>query len=217
VRAIIRAWDVEPLHAAAQFSSIWKALSESQRAEIEKEAKSKKTNLSEKGLADAPATFRKLGQNAAKYLHEFRDGIPNPERRVLGGVLAKGRIEREVTVNLIALRGIRGESVEETKHIQKYLLGLSLLAATAEIDLFLREGCHLRYAGDDVWHEVPRRSDPKPVNLGSAEARTLIQTYASTAAAHFRPKWPTQLEYEFNLTAAKKLLAKKDDLNPSEE
>ena len=97
------------------------------------------------------------------------------------------------------------------------MLGLSLLAATAEIDLFLREGCHLRYAGDDVWHEVPRRSDPKPVNLGSAEARTLIQTYASTAAAHFRPKWPTQLEYEFNLNAAKKLLAKKDDLNPSEE
>jgi CRISPR-associated protein Csb1 len=217
VRAIIRAWDVEPLHAAAQFNSVWKALDENQRAELRKEAKSKKRDLSEIGLADAPATFRKLGQTAAKYLHEFRDGGPNPERRVLGGVLAKGRIEREVTVNLIALRGIRGENVEETKHIQKYLLGLSLLAATAEIDLFLREGCHLRYAGDDVWHEVPRRSDPKPVDLGSAEARTLIQTYASTAAAHFRPKWPTQLEYEFNLNAAKKLLAKKDDLNPSEE
>jgi CRISPR-associated protein Csb1 len=217
VRAIIRAWDVEPLHAAAQFSSIWKALSESQRAELEKEAKNKKINLSEKGLADAPATFRRLGQNAAKYLHEFRDGMPNPERRVLGGVLAKGRIEREVTVNLIALRGLRGKNVEETKHIQKYLLGLSLLAATAEIDLFLREGCHLRYAGDDVWHEVPRRSDPEQVDLGSAEARTLIQTYASTAADHFKPKWPTQVEYEFNLNAAKKLLAKKDDLNPSEE
>jgi CRISPR-associated protein Csb1 len=57
VRAIIRAWDVEPLHAAAQFSSVWKALDESQRAELEKEAKSKKTKLSEKGLADAPATF----------------------------------------------------------------------------------------------------------------------------------------------------------------
>lgn len=218
VRAIIRAWDVEPLHAAAQFSSIWKALDESQRAELKEEEKKKnKAKLSEIGLADAPATFRKLGQNAAKYLHEFRDGMPNPERRVLGGVLAKGRIEREVTVNLIALHGIRGESVEETKHIQKYLLGLSLLAAIAEIDLFLREGCHLRYAGDDVWHEVPRRSDPKPVDLGAAEARTLIRTYASTAAAHFRPKWPTQLQYEFNLNAAKKLLAKKDDLNPPEE
>jgi CRISPR-associated protein Csb1 len=217
VRAIIRAWDVEPLHAAAQFSSVWKALDESQRAELEKEAKSKKTKLSEKGFADAPATFRKVGPSATKYLHEFRDGVPNPERRVLGGVLAKGPIEREITVNLIALRGIRGESVEETKHIQKYLLGLSLLAATAEIDLFLREGCHLRYAGDDMWHEVPRRSEPKPVDLGSAEAWTLIQTYAATAADHFRSQWPARLEYEFNLNEAKKLLAQKEDVSPEED
>jgi CRISPR-associated protein Csb1 len=218
VRAIIRAWDVEPLHAAAQFSSVWKALDESQRTELKKEEEKKnKAKLSEIGLADAPATFRKLGGSAAKYLHEFRDGAPNPERRVLGGVLAKGRIEREVTVNLIAMRGLRGKSVEETKNIQKYLLGLSLLAATAEIDLFLREGCHLRYAGDDVWHEVPRRSEPNLVNLGSAEARTLIQTYAATAADHFRPQWPSRLEYEFNLNEAKKLLAKKDAVGPGED
>ncbi len=141
VRAIIRAWDVEPLHAAAQFNSIWKALDETQRDELEKEAKAKKTKLSEKGLKDAPATFRKVGTTAAKYLQEFRDGAPNPERRVLGGVLPKGRIEREVTINLIALRGIRGKDPKETEHIRKYLLGLSLRAATAEIDLFLREGC----------------------------------------------------------------------------
>jgi hypothetical protein len=53
--------------------------------------------------------------------------------------------------------------------------------------------------------------------IGSAKAWTLIQAYASTAAAHFKPKWPTQLEYEFNLNEAKKLLAKKDDANPAEE
>jgi CRISPR-associated protein Csb1 len=130
VRAIIRAWDVEPLHAAAQFSSIWKALDESQRVELEKEAKSKKTKLSEKGFADAPATFRKVGPSATKYLHEFRDGIPNPERRVLGGVLAKGRIEREVTVNLIALRGIRARTSKRQSTsksicwVSRYLLRL---------------------------------------------------------------------------------------------
>jgi CRISPR-associated protein Csb1 len=38
--------------------------------------------------------------------------------------LASGRIEREVTVNLVALRGIRGENADETKHIQQYLMGL---------------------------------------------------------------------------------------------
>lgn len=217
VRAIIRAWDVERLHAAAQFSSVWKALDEDQRAELENEAKEKKTKLSAKGLADAPAIFRKVGQTAAKYLHEFRDGAPNPERRVLGGVLATGRIEREVTVNLIALRSLRGKGPEETKHIQKYLLGLSLLAATAEIDLFLREGCHLRYAGEDVWHAVPRRGEPELVSLGSVEARTQIQTYASKAAKHFWPNWPKELVHKFDLKEAKKLLGKKDEESPGEE
>lgn len=211
VRAIIRAWDVEPLHAAAQFSSVSKALSQDQRAELENEAKKRKTKLSEKGLADAPATFRKVGMSAAKHLHEFRDGSPNPERRILGGVLVKGRIERQVTVNLVALRGLRGKNIEETKHIQKYVLGLSLLAATAEIGLFLREGCHLRYTGEDIWHSVPRRGDPKRVNLGSSETQTLLQTYATTAARHFKQNWPKQLVYEFNLKEAKKLLAKRDD------
>ena len=56
-----------------------------------------------------------------------------------------------------------------------------------------------------------------PVNLGSDEARTLIQAYASEAAAYFRPKWPVNLEHEFSLTEAKKLLAKKDEENPAEE
>jgi CRISPR-associated protein Csb1 len=217
VRAIIRAWDVETLHSAAQFTSISKALSEEQRDELKKEAKAKKKDLSTQGLADAPATFRKVGTNAAKYMHEFRDGAPNPERRVLGGVLAKGRIEREVTVNLVALRGLRGSDPKETGYIQKYLLGLSLLAAIADIDLFLREGCHLRYAGDDAWQAVPRRGDPKPVDLSSPNARTLIQTYASGAAKHFKPNWPKVLEHAFDIKAAKKLLAKKEEATSGEE
>jgi CRISPR-associated protein Csb1 len=74
VRAIIRAWEVEPLHAAAQFNSVWKSLDEDQREALKKEAKAKKKDLSTQGLADAPATFRKVGQNAAKYMQEFRDG-----------------------------------------------------------------------------------------------------------------------------------------------
>lgn len=212
VRSIIRAWGVEPLHAAAQFNSVWKELDAEQRSELEKEAKAKKTELSVKGLADAPATFRKVGTNAAKYMHEFRDGAPNPDRRVLGGVLAQGRIERDVTVNLIALRGLRGANDEETTHVRKYLLGLSLLAATADIDLSLREGCHLRYADhQDAWFAVPRRGDPEPVNLGSVDARTLIQSYAATGAEHFKPRWPKKLEHEFDLKEAKKLLAKKGE------
>jgi len=214
VRSIIRAWDVEPLHAAAQFNSIWKVLDDEQQAELKKEAKAKKTDLSEKGLADAPATFRKTKAP------QYRDGVPNPEARVLGGVLAKGPIEREVTVNLVALRGLRGADDTETAAIRKYLLGLSLVAATAEIELFLREGCLLRYAENgDTWYQVPRRGEPEKVNLSAKTA----QQYAMSAAAHFRAKWPEvfkdkwpkeagespELKYEFDLKEAKKLLAKK--------
>jgi len=203
VRSIIRAWDVEPLHAAAQFNSVWKALDEEQKAELEKEAKAKKTELSEKGLADAPAVFRKTK------LPQYHDGSPNPEARVLGGVIARGRIEREVAVNLVALRGL-----SSTEVIRKYLLGLSLMAATADIELFLREGCHLRYAEQgDTWYEVPRRGESMEVKLGP----TAIEKYARTAAEPFRPKWKEKwpndedLVYEFSLAKAKELLAKKTD------
>jgi CRISPR-associated protein Csb1 len=221
VRSIIRAWDVEPLHAAAQFNSIWKVLDEEQQGELEKafKEKDKTGKLSTAGLKDAPATFRKVSNSAAKYMHEFRDGSPNPERRVLGGVRVNGRIEREVTVNLVALRGLRGANDGETTAIRKYLLGLSLMAATAEIELFLREGCLLRYAENgDAWYQVPRRGEPTAVNLSAETA----QQYARSAAEHFRAKWPgvfqaestkgaeksPELKYEFDLKSAMKLRAK---------
>jgi CRISPR-associated protein Csb1 len=141
-------------------------------------------------------------------MQEFRDGSPNAERRVLGGVLVRDRIEREVTVNLAALRGLRGKDDTETAAIRKYLLGLSLVAATADIELFLREGCMLRYAeSGDAWYEIPRRGEPR---LASLTAETAL-AYAKTVAQHFRSKWPedAKLKHEFNLGEAKKLLAKK--------
>ncbi|MCG3191927.1 MAG: hypothetical protein DIJKHBIC_01156 [Thermoanaerobaculia bacterium] len=209
VRSIIRAWDVEVLHSAAQFNSVWKALSEEQQQELEKEAKARKIKLSVKGFKDAPATFR-TDKN------QFVNGAPNPEARVLGGVLAKGVIERDVTINLVALRGIRGKDADETTEVQKYLLGLALLAATADLELFLREVCLLRYANDDTWTEVPRRGEPDKVTLPKQDQ---LVAYAMAAALPFKAKWPDGLkkddkpvlEHEFNLAEAKKLLAKKDD------
>jgi CRISPR-associated protein Csb1 len=221
VRSIIRAWDVEPLHAAAQFNSVWKALLEDQQKELKEEAKKKKTKLSEHGLADAPAVFRRVSTSAAKHMQEFRHGSPNPERRVLGGVIARGAIEREVTVNLVALRGLRGANGDETPAIRKYLLGLSLMAATVDIELFLREGCLLRYAENgDAWYQVPRRGESMQVALSPD---TTLHQYAQNAAKHFRTKWPDvfkdrwpkdgekspELKYKFDLKEAKKLLAKK--------
>jgi CRISPR-associated protein Csb1 len=121
-------------------------------------------------------------------------------------------------VNLLALRNVRGADSGETPKIQKYLLGLALLAATYEIDLFLREGCHLRYAAtEDDWYAVPRRGTTTKVNLGSTTARTAILQFALDAAEPFREKWPKELEHQFNLAEAKKLLAKKDEDNPDED
>jgi CRISPR-associated protein Csb1 len=208
VRSTIRAWDVDVIHAAAQFNSIWKLLDEEQKDVLAKEAKAKKVRLSEKGLADAPGVFRQ-NTKAPQYIN----GSPNPEARVLGGVLVRGRIEREVTINLVALRGLRGANEEETAAIRKYLLGLSLTAAIADTDLFLREGCLLRYAEkDDLWYQVPRRGEPLQVALDAAT----IRDYVDASADHFRAKWPEvfkakwpSLKYEFDLDEAKKLLAKK--------
>src|SRR5262249_22672111 len=150
-----------------QFDSVWKALDETQQVTLKKEAKAKKVKLSEKGFADAPATWR------TDKVAQYRDGAPNPEARVLGGIVVRGAIEREVTVNLLALRNLKGATEDAGKQVRRYLLGLSLIAATEDLDLFLREGCLLRYTGTDAWQEVPRRGDPASLDLGP-DARKVI-------------------------------------------
>lgn len=224
VRSVIRAWDVEVLHSAAQFNSIWKSLTDDEQEELRKAAGSKSPEkLSKKGLADAPAVFRKTKSP------QLRDGLPNPEARVLGGVLVKGEVRRDVTVNLLALRQLRGVDDERTREIRRYLLGLSLLAATYEMDLFLREGCLLRYHDEsDQWFEIPRRGAPREASL---PAFSVIEEYANRVAVPFRQQWPRafstqqddqkehqepsqdgatpRFEYKFELKQAKELLKKK--------
>ena len=201
VRSVIRAWGVEELHAAAQYNSVWKLLDEDHQNQLKQEEKKKgRSKRADVGLADAPAVFRDKNKRTE-------------DTRVLGGVLVKDRIEREVTVNLVALRGLRGTNNEETKCVQKYLLGLSLLAATTDIDLFLREGCNLRYTGEDEWYEIPRREEPQLTDLASTKSKSLVEEYARQAHESFRDRFkaliPDTLEHEFNLSRAKRLLAKK--------
>lgn len=197
VRSVIRGWDVEVLHAAAQFNSVWKELDEAQQKALQDEAKKQKKKLSTKGLADAPGVFYK-----------------NSDRRILGGVLVKGPIQREVTINLVALRGLQAGSPEETNALRSYLLALALTAATAEIDLFLREGCHLRFENkEDKWHLVTRRGNPEEITLDT----NVISTAAKAGAEHFRSKWPKEMEYTFDVAEAKKLLAAKEEAEQSPE
>lgn len=211
IRSVIRAWDVEVLHGAAQFNSVWKELDEKQRKELQDEAKKQKKKLSVKGFADAPAIFRDT--KAPQYV----EGLPNPEARVLGGVLVKDSIERTVTINLVALRGLQGSEAKETKALRSYLLSLALIAATAEMDLFLREGCHLRYTGDDKWFSIPRRGEITEVHLAAEQAAAIFTKTAKDGANHFRSKWPKEMDYIFDVAEAKKLLAAKaEDEQPAE-
>lgn len=205
IRSIIRAHNVEPLHAAAQYNSIWKQLDDDSKDALQKEATNRKAKLSEQGLADAPSVFRK-GVKVQKYINN----TPNPEARVLGGVLVHGDIERSVTINLVALRSLHGANTNKTTQIRRYILGLALLAATEEIDLFLREGCLLRYKDkDDSWREVPRRGEPKDVTL--PDPVKLREWLLVDGSKPFRDEWPGNTTFEFDIKQAKQILAKKAD------
>jgi CRISPR-associated protein Csb1 len=213
IRSVIRAWDVEPLYSAAQFNSVWKLLDEDQKAELEKFAKDSKVKLSEVGFADAPATFRKVSPGAAKHMTEFRNGSPNLERRVLGGVIAKGAIERTVTVNLLALRALTGTLPGEggqrrnaSNEIRTYLLLLVLLAATADPELYLREGCLLRLDGRDEWWEVHRRGGNVGFEWSSAEVGKELLKLAKNEVEKLQPHWPKEQQYAFDIKAAKDLI-----------
>ncbi|PKD41022.1 type I-U CRISPR-associated protein Cas7 [Methylomonas sp. Kb3] len=206
IRSIIRAEDVEVLHNASQYNSVWKLLDDNQKKALSEEAKKQKMKLSDKGYNDVPAVFRKT--NLPKLT---RDGHFNDDARTLGGIIARGPITRQVTINLIALQSIKGDSEESTRQLKRYLLGLALVAATAETELYLREGCLLRCADDaDIWEAVARRGASQFYSLSADQERLLIKDYAEQAAANFGIEQPEKT-YQFNIKKAKELLAKKEE------
>ncbi|MFA7236699.1 MAG: type I-U CRISPR-associated RAMP protein Csb1/Cas7u [Phycisphaeraceae bacterium] len=80
-----------------------------------------------------------------------------------GGVqlMPNGSIRRDSTISLAALRRLtvlesNGTlSVDRTKSLRRYILGLSLVGFTAPLDPFLRQGCNL----------VPDTDKPKEIKL----------------------------------------------------
>jgi CRISPR-associated protein Csb1 len=98
----------------------------------------------------------------------------------LGGVVARGPIERHVTVNLVALRRFDGGGALA---LRRYILGLSLVAATEPLDGFLRQGCLLTPdpAAPGEWMAIGRDGVRSPVSLTSDVARA----FAAKAAEAF--------------------------------
>jgi CRISPR-associated protein Csb1 len=119
VQSVVRAWDVSELKRSAQFVpaldyAALEAFSEKDREKAEGKSSSP---LAERGFIHVPAV------------------------ETHGGVVAAGPILRNVTVNLIALRRLRGG--ERSQALREYMLGLALTAATAPLDPDYRQGCIL--------------------------------------------------------------------------
>lgn len=158
VQSVIRAWDVSKLTRSAQYNPAldYTALDVFTEEEKQKAEGKSGTPLAERGFVHVPST----GSH--------------------GGIVAKGPIVRDVTVNLVALRRLNGENAEL---VRRYVLGLALVAATAPQDPFLRQGC-LLVPDVDVpaeWKAVERSGERKAVSL---DPETVL-AFATNAAERF--------------------------------
>lgn len=115
LNSIIRAYDVLELRRSSQFN----AALDYEGAGVAPAKGEKK--LSEVGMDGAPATFQH------------------------GGIEARGGICRDASLNLCTLRDIVGKPPEDNLKLQRYILGLSLVALTCfdGKSLNLRQGCQL--------------------------------------------------------------------------
>lgn len=159
VQSVVRAWNVDTLTRSAVYSppidySTLDIFSEDDKAKAEGDAKNP---LAKRGFVNALA-------NSAP-----------------GGVVAHGPIVRDVTINLIALRRLNSKDTGQA--MRRYVLGLSLVAATEPIDGFLRQGCLLT-ADPSVpaqWHTIQRTGNRDAVGLTADRAFE----YATRAAKAF--------------------------------
>lgn len=160
VQSVIRAWGVDTLTRSAQYNppidySANDVFSDEEKAKQEGDPKSP---LAKRGFVHVPST------NAP------------------GGIISN-RIEQDITVNLVALRRIQAGDEEGTKKLRRYLLGLSLVAATAPLDGYLRQGCLLTPAPDapSSWKLVKRNGQREDIALTHEAAKS----YAKAASKEF--------------------------------
>jgi len=102
-----------------------------------------------------------------------------PAGQTQGGIIARGPITRTVTINLIALRHLRGE---DSDLLRSYILGLTLVAATDDPDGFLRSGCLLvpDVGTPAQWEAVARSGMHTPVELNQDIALAFAEKQAQS-------------------------------------
>jgi CRISPR-associated protein Csb1 len=158
VQSVIRAWDVDDLKRSAQYNPALDYAALEVFSEEDKQKAEGKTEspLAQRGFVHVPA----IGAH--------------------GGVIARGPIERDVTVNLMALRRLNGENRGD---LRRYILGLALIAAIEPMDAFLRQGCLLvpDTAVPSQWVVVGRKGERSAIEL----TEPVVQDYARAAAKAF--------------------------------
>ncbi|MBV9590547.1 MAG: type I-U CRISPR-associated protein Cas7 [Hyphomicrobiales bacterium] len=158
VQSVIRAWDVQELRRSAQYNP---ALDYASLEVFSEEDKQKAEGKAESPLAQ-------------------RGFVHVPSTGAHGGVVARGPIERTVTINLVALRRLHGENAQNLK---RYILGIALVAAAEPLDGFLRQGCLLVPDAEvpSEWVAVARDGIRTPVGLSPA----IALDYAKAAASRY--------------------------------
>jgi len=156
VASSIRAYDVDKLKRSAQYFPATKYVSEGLLPDHKGEKK-KKDQYAERGFVEVPATASH------------------------GGVIARGGIRRDATLALAALRLLKaGDEKAATLKLQRYILGLSLVAFTAPTEAYLRQGCLL--VGDPEnpaeFTEVRRTGKREPLSFTHEDALKFAQAAA---------------------------------------
>ena len=160
VQSVIRAWDVDTLTRSAQYNPPidYSALDVFSDEEKSKQEGDPKSPLAKRGFVHVPS-----------------GSAP-------GGIVCRNGIEHDITINLIALRRLQAEKPEDTTKLRHYLLGLSLVAATAPLDGFLRQGCLLVPDTAASWQIISRNGQRSAAN---ALTHDLAKGYATEKAAAF--------------------------------
>jgi CRISPR-associated protein Csb1 len=186
VQSVVRAWEVEVLRRSAQYNppvdySKFDVFSEEEKQKAEGDTGSP---LAQRGFVHVPAVDTH------------------------GGVVVRGSVFRDVTVNLVALRQLDGKP--NGVALRRYILGLALIAATDPQDGFLRQGCLLTPDPEAAanWILVHRSGVREQLEV----AEGTVLAYAETAAKEFGVG-PNR-EEQFSKEAAKADLPDKKEKAP---
>lgn len=182
VASTIRAFDVKQLRRSAQFMPATEYMHEGLIEETTDKAM--KDDYAKRGFSHVPAT------------------------RSHGGVIATGGVRRDATFSLAALRLLAAGDAKKTLLLRRYILGLSLVALTANASTYLRQGCNLVPDADKPREFTLIHSDGRrePLQLAHADALK----FAIAAAATFGVG--ESLDVVFDKDLAKKDIAGEGDV-----